>query len=210
MATITVKKLLDRVADILQDTGEDQDDRAFPETDLVEYYNAEVRKVVADYPDACVKNENIKLQSGVEQYIPSDGIALLTILMNMGTDGETAGIPVIKCELAEMQASKRTWNTVTATTAIYNFMPDPADPRHFWVYPPSDGIGYVMEEYSVVPDQVVYDEAGLWETAVVAVQEKYVQMLEKRIIARAYKRDTDMPGNIIRENDNQQEAQQGG
>ena len=67
-----------------------------------------------------------------------------------------------------------------------------------------------MEEYSIVPENVVGDEDGDWETAVVSVQEKYVQALEKRIIARGYKRDTYIPGNIIIENENQQEGGQGG
>jgi hypothetical protein len=210
MANLTVKKLLDRVADIIQSTEENEDERAYPESDLVEYYNAEVRKVIADYPDANPISEAIKLSAGVDQYIPNTGIALLGVIANMGTDGLTMGTPVIKCELAEMQAADRAWNLATATAEIFNFMPDPANSRHFYVCPPADGTGYVLEEYSAVPDTVVWDEDGDWETAVVAVAEKYVQLLEKRIVARAYKRDTDIPGNIVRENDNQQEAQQGG
>jgi hypothetical protein len=207
---ITIKKLLDRVADILQDTSTDEDDRAFPESDLIEYYNLEIRKIVADFPDANAITKAIKLNSGIEQYIPNNGIALLSIIMNMGIDGETYGSPVIKCDLSEMQAADRAWNQATAQEEIFNFMEDPADSRHFWVYPPSDGTGYVLEEYSAVPDTIIWDEDGNWETSVISIQEKYIHVLEKRIIARAYKRDTDIPGNIIRENDNQQEAQQGG
>jgi hypothetical protein len=212
MATITVKRIIDRASDILQSTETDEDDRSFPESDLVEYCNTEVRDLVSKYPDAYAVTRNVLLAEGVEQYIPNDGIALLTVTMNMGTDGDdpTPGTPVIKCELAEMQRADRSWNTATAQEEIYNFMPDPADPRHFWVYPPSDGTGYISEEFSAVPDTVVWDEDGDWETAVVPILEKYVQKLEKRIIARAYKRDTDIPGNIIRENDNQQEVMQDG
>jgi hypothetical protein len=210
MAILTVKSLVDRVADTLQDTSEDEDDRAFPESDLVSYYNAEIRKIISDYPDANPTITAIKMAAGISQYIPNDGIALLGVLMNMGDDGETMGTPVVPCGIVEMQASDREWNQATATEEILNFMPDPADPKHFWNYPPSDGNGYVQIEYSVLPDAIVWDEDGDWETAVVAVSEKYVQMLEKRILARAYKRDSDNPGNIARENDNQQEATQGG
>lgn len=210
MANLTVKKLLDRVSDILQSTETEEDERAFPESDLVEYYNAEIRKVIADYPDANAITEAVKLSAGVEQFIPNKGIALLTVTMNMGTDGLVMGTPVVKCELADMQASDRLWNKATATAEILNFMPDPADPRHFYCSPPSDGTGWIMEEYSAMPETVTWDEDGDWETSVVAVSEKYVQLLEKRIVARAYKRDTDIPGNIVRENDNQQEAASGG
>lgn len=210
MAALTVKKLLDRISDTIQETSEDETDRAYPESDLLEMYNAEQRGLIAELPDACVENEPVKLMAGIDQYIPANGIALLAVHMNMGTTGLVPGEPVVKCELAAMQRSDRAWNTATAQATIYNFMPDPADPRHFWVSPPSNGLGYVLEEYSIVPETVLWDEDGNWETAIVSVQEKYVQALEKRIIARCYKRDTDIPGNIIRENDNQQEGGQGG
>lgn len=203
---ITYKQLLDRVSDILQSTEEDESDRAFPMSDLVEYCNLESFILVAELPDANAVTRVVKLAPGIDQYIPSEGIALLAVHMNMGTDGRTNGEPVIKCELSEMQASDRGWNQAEATSEIYNFMPDPADIKHFWNYPPSDGTGYVLEEYSIKPDVVHWDEEGNWETAVVQVADKYINKLEKRIIARAYKKDTDIPGNIIRENDNQQEA----
>lgn len=203
---VTIKQLLDRVSDVLQSTEEDETDRAFAMSDLVAYYNREAHNLVAELPDANPVNKAVKLAAGIDQYIPSDGIALLAVHYNMGTGGATPGMPVMKCELAEMQASDRSWNTATATTTIYNFMPDPADPRHFWNYPPSDGTGWVFEEYSAEPDTITWDEDGNWETAVVQVADKYISKLEKMIIARAYKRDTDIPGNLVRENDNQQEA----
>lgn len=206
MANITVKHLLDGVAEILQDTADDEDEREWPESYLVDCYNIEARKIASKFPDACTLTEAIQLAAGVKQSIPSGGIALIGVIMNMGDDGETHGTPVIKCSLGEMQIADRSWNTADSTEEILNFMPDVADPRSFYNYPPSDGTGYVLEEYSVVPDQITWDEAGDWETSAVAISEKYLGMLEKKIIERAYKKDSDIPGNMERENDTGQEA----
>lgn len=206
MATITVKKLLDDIALILQDNSTDEDERAWPASELVGYYNREVRALAAKSPDAVTRTESVKLASGFRQYIPSEGITLIAVLMNMGTDGNTPGTVVSMCNLAELQVSDQAWNQATAEEEILNAAADPGDDRSFYTYPPSDGSGQVLLEYAIVPTEVVWDDDDDWFNAVVEIQEKYIKQLENRILARCYKKDTDIPGNLARENDNQQEA----
>lgn len=199
MASITVKSFLDGIADTLQDTSETETDRAVTESDLVDAYNKEQKLLCAKYPDACSISEALQLASGIDQHIPAKGIAILAVHMNMGDDGETPGTPVVRCDLAAMQASDRAWNQATATEEILNFIPDPVDPKKFFCYPPSDGNGFVLQEYSVAPDAVIWDEDGDWETEIVQVNDQYLDKLERRILSRVYRRDTDLPGNITRE-----------
>lgn len=210
MASITVKHLLDGISEILQDTDTDQTKRLWPESYLVDAYNIEIRNLAAKSPDACTVTEAVKMASGIRQTIPAKGIALISVLMNMGTDGATPGEALNRADLGVIPLYDRDWASADDDNVILNFMPDPGNPRAFYTYPPADGTSYVLEEYSVVPDQIVYDLGGDWELALVGVNEKYLGQLEEKIIARCYKKDSDIPGNLQRESGALQQAQQGG
>jgi hypothetical protein len=208
MANMTVKHLLDGIAEILQDTAAAEADKEWTESYLIDCYNIEARAIAAEFPNACTITEAVKLSAGVKHSIPAAGIALITILMNMGTTGLVHGEAVRKCDLAVIPLYNPNWAVATADDIILHFMPDPADPKAFYSYPPADGTSYVLEEYSVVPKQIVYDVDGDWELELVSIAEDYLLQLEKRIIARCYKKDSDIPGNMTRENDTDTEVAQ--
>lgn len=204
MANITIKHLLDGIAEILQDT----DYEGWTESYLVDCYNLEVRYIASKNPDACTKTEAVKLAASVKHSIPSDGNGLISVLMNMGTTGTVYGDAIRKGDIAVIGLYDKDWSHATASATILEFIPDPVDPAVFYTYPPADGTSYVLEEYSIVPDQIVYDKDGDWETAIVGIKERYLEKLEKRILARCYKTDTDIPGNLEREAVNKQEGQE--
>ena len=133
MANITVKSIIDLVAGFLQDKAADEEDRQWPESDLVSYYNIAAMKIVAASPEANATTRAVKLASGSKQSIPAAGQELLDIIRNMGTDGETEGEAVTRADLELIRAFDRNWSVATPDDVILNFMPDPDDPRTFYV-----------------------------------------------------------------------------
>jgi len=191
MANITKKHILDVILDQVQD----DDNNLWSYEDLLNWENLGERTIVSLSPLANSKRESIKLASGVKQSIPAGGIAFIRVIRNMGTDGLTAGTGVTPVAMDALAAFYPSWATETATQEIINAMPDPHDRTIFYVYPPSDGTGYVEEEYSVVPAIVAYDEDGDWESAHIGITEGYVDPLMNYIFHRAYGKDTDISGN---------------
>lgn len=199
MASVTVRHLLNLAEGILQDADND----SWTLTDLINWYNLSARQTVILAPQANPIIESVKLVAGVRQVIPAKGLALIEIKRNMGADGATAGNAVFPSTTKIMQSFLQGWSAVTAAAAIVHFMPE--TDRIWYNYPPSDGTGWVEEEYSKVPDAVTYDEGGDWESALVGVTDKYVDACLNFILSRAFAKDTDFPGNAARSQDHERQ-----
>jgi len=198
MATETVGHLLDIIVGHLQDQDNDQ----WTLTELVDFYNEAIRETVTLNPDSNAETESIKLASGSEHYIPAQGVKLLDIISNMGTDGETPGEAITSVQLMAVEAFNRNWRTETADSTIINFIPDPNNPKKFYTCPPSDGTAYVLMKYAKLPDTVVYDpEDDSWEDIPIGVNDDFVEAIHDKIMEYCYKKDTDIPGNKQREDD---------
>lgn len=191
MANVTVAHLVDMALEVLQDDSDSPEH--WTKENLVNWYNLGARETVAFAPLANAIFESVKLASGVKQSVPARRIALIDVIRNMGTDGETAGDAITKTDIRALAAYDRSWITATAAATIKNWAPETIST--FFVSPPSDGTIYVELEVAAVPDQVVYDEAGEWESALVGVTERYVNAVLNWILYRAYQKDSDYPGN---------------
>jgi len=195
MANVTVKHIVDMAAEILQD---DESNEHWSLTKLINWYNLAGREVVRLRPDANAVIDAVKLASGVKQSLPARGMAFLTALRNMGADGLTPGDAIGMSSLEVIGAFDRGWITATASATIYNAMPDPLRPTTYWVSPGSDGTPYIEIEFSRTPEAVVYDAAGAWESNLVEVGEAFVNPVFNLVLAFAYQKDSDYPGNFQR------------
>jgi len=202
MANMTVRGLLDMVEVILQDADNDN----WGLTELITWYNLSCRDCVIYAPEANPVIEPVKLAAAVKHSIPAGGLALINIIRNMGTDGLTPGEAIFPSTVKIVQSFDPSWNTATAAAVIQNFMPE--TDRTFYSYPPGDGTGYVEMEYSKVPTAVAYDANGDWESAMVGVTDKYVTAVLNSILARAFSKDTDFPGNLERSADHERQFMQ--
>lgn len=151
MGTILASAVLTDVGAILGDPGWQKWTRA---SHLVRLNNAQ-RRIVILKPESNCKIASTILVAGTEQTIPTDGIALINVIRNMGTGGSTPGnsITIADKELADSVIPD--WHTHTASATVQQFMFDIRDPRKFLVYPPqpSSGFGYVDIEYSYTPTE---------------------------------------------------------
>lgn len=193
MAT-TVGSILNQVRrKILDEDGGD-----FTDAELVQLYNNSNRKIVSIRPQAYTRIEPVQLAAGNKQQIPSDGLAAIAVIRNMGTDGATPGRVVRATDGPTMTAMVPTWATDTATAAVEDWWPVLDYPEQFYIYPPNDGTGYVEMEMSKAPPQTVYDEAGLWESEFSPFNDNYLDAQVNGMLFMCYDDDTDIPGNTPR------------
>ena len=191
MANVTVGHAIDMVLEVL---GEDQTTpEHWTKENLLNWYNLAGREVVSLAPDANTLFEAIKLAAGVKQSIPVNRIGLIDVIRNMGVDGITPGPGITKSDSRILTTFQRAWINATSSAVIKNWAPESL--AVFFVSPPSDGTTYVEIKVASVPDKVIYDSGGLWESALVGVGERYVGAILSWILFRAYQKDSDFPGN---------------
>lgn len=145
--TVLVSEIMDRVDRLLQDPN----GLKWSMAERLLWLNDGLRQISATNPTATNAVAVVRLTAGSRQYIPSDGWLLLSVSRNMGTNGTTPGraIRIISRELLDSYSPN--WHTDTASAVTKHFLYDIQDQTSFWVYPPSNGSGYIELNYSRQP-----------------------------------------------------------
>lgn len=154
MATITGQEILSRAGVILQDTTSVK----WPIAELLDWLHDAQREIVLRKPDAYSKNTSIQLTvSQTKQSIPSDGVMLLDVVRNLGTDGSTPGRAITRTERPILDQQRPDWHTDTPSATVKHYMFNEKDPKTFYVYPPQPGSspGHVEIIYSAAPDPLI-------------------------------------------------------
>lgn len=147
----------DLIADAVDQYNDElQDDSDYSRIKIatwIRYCNSALRSLVLVRPDSSVKRTSVQLVAGTHQDIPSEGIRLLSIQRNMGTDGLTAGRIITPISTEMMNLTNQTWHNDTAKTYIDHYMLDDENPRTFFCTPPVHAVTavYVEMEYSWIP-----------------------------------------------------------
>jgi len=194
MSTLTVGYMVNIVEKKLLD----ESNADYTKADLIGFYNLSLRLIVSLIPRAYTITSSIKLASGTQQSIPSDGLALVGVPRNMGTNGTTAGAAIREASLDAFNQMFPNWSTTTAAAVIKNFMRIPGMDASFFVYPPSDGTPYVQCVNSATPPTTTYDVEGLWEDDKIPLSDEFVGAIPDAMLFHAYDDDSDMPGNTTR------------
>lgn len=181
MGTIAASVIIGRAATVLRDQGYTR----WTQPELLGWLNDGQNAIVLQKPDACVVNASLKLTAGTKQTIPANGVALVDVVRNMGTDGTTPGNVIRLVDRAALDARRPGWHSETPATAVKHFTFSDADPKHFYVYPPSDGNGYVEAIHSASPTPCADTNATI------AVDDVYQGALQDYILFRAYSKDAD-------------------
>jgi hypothetical protein len=159
---------------------------------MVNFYNRSASAVVNIRPDANTVNQVIKLAAGASQTIPSRGNALVDVLRNMGADGKTPGVAITVTDKQLLAVYEPNWPMATQDDEVRNWAP--VSPRRFIVYPPNDGTAYVEIVFSENPPQINHDVGGLWEVALVGVEDQFVNAVFYHMLFLAHSKDGDLPG----------------
>lgn len=189
MSTILASAVIDRTQIILQDTTGIR----WPEDEQLGWLNDGQREVVLYKPNAFVKNTAVKLIAGTKQSLPADGVQLIDVPRNMGTNGTTPGraIRITQREILDSQTPD--WHFSAASAEARHYTYSPLDPKNFYVWPPQPAAnqGYVEMVYGAAPTDATLG-------SVITLDDIYATILVDYMLYRAYSKDTEFAADVNR------------
>jgi hypothetical protein len=154
--------------------------------ELLGWLNDGQREVVILKPNSHVKNLAVRMTAGTKQSLPADGVQLIDVVRNMGTDGNTPGraIRIVMREILDAQVPN--WHIATAAAEAKHYVYSLLDPKNFYVYPPqpSANQGYVEMVYGAAPADATLNGP-------ITLDDIYQNVLVDYILYRAYSKDTE-------------------
>lgn len=190
MATTKVVDILGRASIILQDSTNVR----FPNDELLKFFNDAQKEVVLHRPDANMQNvNNFTCVAGSKQTIPTTGLRLVDVVRNIG------GRAITQVDRKILDETLPNWHETTAdaTRKIEHFIFDPADPKHFYVYPKATTAFNLEIVFSAAPSDISISNFSS-DTSTISVDDVYANSLLDYILYRAYQKDSEFAGNAQR------------
>ena len=190
MATTKVVDILGRASIILQDSTNVR----FPNDELLKFFNDAQKEVVLHRPDANMQNvNNFTCAAGSKQTIPTTGLRLVDVIRNVG------GRAITQVDRKILDETLPNWHETTAdaTRKIEHFIFDPADPKHFYVYPKATNAFQLEIVYSAAPTDIAISNFNT-DTTTISVDDVYANSLLDYVLYRAYQKDSEFAGNAQR------------
>jgi hypothetical protein len=188
MPTIIASAIINKAKTILQDTTSVR----WTDAELLGWLNDGQREVSMRRPDVSTKLISHPLVAGTKQAIPADGIAVLKVIRNMGTNGLTPGRAVRHVAMDILDSNVPTWHTDTASSTVVHAVTDMRIPRTFYVYPPAISGTQVELLYAAPPAELA--STG----SILTVDDAYAGPLVDWVCSRAYDKDQDTTGSAER------------
>lgn len=180
--TILASDVISRARNQLVDVDTVQ---RWTDAEFLQHISDALRTISIMDPSTVAKVAVVKLLAGTRQKLPADGNALLSITRNMGLDGLTPArvIRVIRRDIIDDQNAN--WHTDPQVTNVYNYVYDPLDAKAFYVYPPSNGVGYIEINYQYTPPELSTT------TAIITLPDAYLVAITDYVLMRAHQKDGD-------------------
>lgn len=179
MATLT-QTLINRARTILQDA----EGTRWPDLELLGWINDGQREAILVKPSANARNLSVRLVQGTRQSLPADGVQLIDVVRNMGAAGTDPGkaVRIVLREVLDAQVPD--WHSETPASSIKHYVYSVLDPQTFYVYPPSNGLGYVELVYGALPADVTIQGS-------ISLGDIYANALLDYVLYRAYSKDSE-------------------
>ena len=179
MATLT-QTLINRARTILQDA----EGTRWPDLELLGWINDGQRESILVKPSANARNLSVRLVQGTRQSLPADGVQLIDVVRNMGAAGTDPGkaVRIVLREVLDAQVPD--WHSETPASSIKHYVYSVLDPQTFYVYPPSNGLGYVELVYGALPADVTIQGS-------ISLGDIYANALLDYMLYRAYSKDSE-------------------
>lgn len=190
MGTVIASTLVARASTLLQDSTNVR----WTAAELLDWLNEGQREIVTFKQNAYVRNAPVLLVAGTRQSLPADGVYLIDIVRNLGTDGTTPTSPVKTISREILDNYNSSWHSTAVSNTnliVKNFMYNREDSLHYYIYPPQPlaSQGYVELVYGAIPgtinsgDPITLDD--IYQNAIVA-----------HIMYRAWMKDAEYAGNL--------------
>lgn len=179
MGSILASAIINRVAVTLFDTN----NVTWARTEHLAWLNLAQRAISALDPAALNVTATQIMATGSRQTIPATGWTLLDVYCNMGiAPGTTPGSAVRLVSRKVLDAFNPAWRAALPQTVIRNFMFDAQDQNAFWVYPPSNGLGYLQINYAKLADDIA-------EGTAITLSDAYADAIVEYMLHRAYMKE---------------------
>lgn len=181
MGTVTAKQIIDDAVIQLTDLSAVRWTRA----ELLSWVNDAQRTIVLNSPNSTNKVDVMQLVAGTRQEIPSDGWTLIELIRFMGSDGTKPGRAIRLASREMLDAFNPDWHNDAKALTPKHYVFDQQDQTVFYVYPPSNGNGYVQLNYSPVPARLTA------ETETISVNDIYQTAILDYVLYRACSKDAE-------------------
>lgn len=131
----------------------DSDGVTWTNSSMVVAFNQAKNMLLGMRPDAFIKVEEFLLKKGTRQFLPSDGLRLLSVVRNVSNNGLGRAIRLVS--MSDLDSMNPDWHSITGVL-IHEYMFDPRNPKQFYVYPsPAVDDSIMVElEYSAMPPDI--------------------------------------------------------
>lgn len=179
MGTILASTLIDRVSVTLFDTNNVK----WARTEHLAWLNLAMRSICMADPTALNTIVSRQLTAGARQTLPANAWMLLDVYCNMGlTPGTTPGAAVRMVSRKLLDAFNPNWRSAQQQQIVKNFAFDIEDQTTFWVYPPSNGLGFVQLNYAQMA-------ADIAEGTAIPLLDVYAEPIIEFMLGRAYSKE---------------------
>ena len=194
MPTTTVGHCIDMAERKILDESNDE----YSEQNLLDLYHTAIKEIVNLVPRSHTESRGWKLAPSTRQVIPADGVEIVDVVMNMGSDGATPAKGVRETTLDIMKALLPDWESDTATEIVEHWMRIPESKAEFMVYPRSTGNTHILARVTTIPAQVLWDAGGNFKLAIIPIDDTFTTAIINGMVYIAYDDDSDTPGNTPR------------
>jgi len=194
MTTTTVGLCIDMAERKILDESNDE----YSEQDLLDLYHLAVKEIINLVPRAHTESKNWKVAPLTRQVTPPDGVEIVDVIMNMGSDGAVPGGSIRETTLDVMRALIPGWEATTATDEAENWFKLPESKTEFMIYPPSTGDNYILARVTTLPAQVLWDSNDDFKLAIIPIDDTFATAIINGMVYMAYDDDSDNPGNTPR------------
>lgn len=152
--TIPVSAIVERITDLLLDKERSAGKWRWSDDELIRWINDSRMAILTRRPQALSKLASVALVKGTKQALPDDGVQLLDIVRNMGSDGKTPGRSIRRTDRQNIDDMDLYWHKATESAEISQFTYDDRNPKIFFVQPPAKAGTTIEISYAQIPAAV--------------------------------------------------------
>lgn len=149
---VAVNDLLTETRYLLQDANKVR----WTDAELLAWLNIGQCVVAIGKPDSSTTTGVLTLVAGTKQALPAGGLILVSLIRNMGADGQTPGRTIKPVDRGIIDTLNPDWHTETASGEVLYYVYDARAPKTFYVSPPQPVSPHRVEAiYSITPTVAV-------------------------------------------------------
>lgn len=203
MGTITVKSVIDRAAQTLND----EPHNTWSLDELVKYYSEAQKAAVLLRPQVNPVTQSVRLVTGSKQTLPDDGYTLITVTRNMGLDTSNAQSPTVGDVGRAIRPTEREtedqinpeWHkSDNSEDDVKHFIYDARNRKTWYCIPPQPATARFVEiVYAKEPAEIELVNGVLSNSLRIELDDIYVPALIAYILHRAYSKEAPIEGQMI-------------